>query len=236
MPGSLFISDLHLDASRPAVTRAFADFLQTHRDCDALYILGDLFESWIGDDDPAPLACDVRTLLHSFGDAGPAVYVMQGNRDFLLGETFCANTGASLLPDPTLISLDGVPTLLTHGDSLCTSDTDYQNYRKKVRSPAWQSELMTLSVEERQTLAVQLRRDSQEAKGRKPTDIMDVNADAVSIIMRGHGAQQMVHGHTHRPGRFEEPCGVRWVTGDWDHKGWWLEADSGELKLHSFII
>jgi UDP-2,3-diacylglucosamine hydrolase len=153
LSSTLFISDLHLDPARPGVTRALADFLQQHSDCESLYILGDLFEAWVGDDDDASLAVQVRGLLRDFSAAGPALYIMRGNRDFLLGEAFCGTVGAQLLDDPTPIDLHGVPTLLMHGDSLCTADSDYQDFRTTVTDPVWQTRVLARSLDQRRGLA-----------------------------------------------------------------------------------
>lgn len=236
MPGTYFISDLHLDPARPGTTRALADFLLKHSDCDALYILGDLFEAWIGDDDDAPLVAEVRTLLQQFSGAGSSLFIMQGNRDFLLGENFCRSVGASLLPDPSVIDLCGIPTLLMHGDSLCTEDRDYQQFRVQARAPEWQSELLSKSLEERRALATQLRAMSKEASSNKAADIMDVTPSAVSAAMQAHHVERLIHGHTHRPARHEEPSGERWVLGDWDRTGWAIKADKNHIELFEFNI
>ena len=233
---TLFISDLHLDPGRPATVRALADFLQTNTDCAQLYILGDLFEAWIGDDDDSPLALEVSRLLAAFSRAGPELFLMQGNRDFLLGESFCKLVGGQLIPDPIVIDLQGEPTLLMHGDSLCTADTGYQAFRKTARDPKWQAELLAHSLDERRAFAAELRSRSMEAKSNKAEDIMDVSGDAVAHIMRQHSVKQMIHGHTHRPDRHDTAIGTRWVLGDWDRQGWFLEASEGDITLNSFDI
>lgn len=236
MSSTLFISDLHLDPARPGVTRALADFLQQHSDCESLYILGDLFEAWVGDDDDSSLAVQVRGLLRDFSAAGPALYIMRGNRDFLLGEAFCGTVGAQLLDDPTPIDLHGVPTLLMHGDSLCTADSDYQDFRTTVRDPVWQTRVLARSLEQRRGLAAELRAMSGEANSNKAADIMDVTRDEVEKVMRAHGVRQLIHGHTHRPTRHEELSGVRWVLGDWDTQGWAIEAALNKVNLYNFAI
>ena len=236
MPRSYFISDLHLDPGRPWVTRALEDFLQPRRDCDALYILGDLFEAWIGDDDDSPLASRVRHLLKAFTDGGPKLYLMPGNRDFLLGERFSRSVGGELLPDPSVVDLYGEPTLLMHGDSLCIDDTDYQAFRQKVRDPAWQAAVLGRGLAERRSLARQLREMSGELKSNKPEDIMDADPSEVTRVMTRHRAGQIIHGHTHRPGRHCEPAGTRWVLGDWDRTGWALQADNDRIELTNFSI
>lgn len=232
----LFISDLHLDPSRPAVTAGLERFLAQNRDCRALYVLGDLFEAWVGDDDDSPLAADVRAMFERFAGAGPALYFMRGNRDFLLGETFCTAAGGQLLPDPTVITLDGRPTLLMHGDSLCTADADYQQFRRMARDPQWQADIMGRSLEERRMLARELREMSRDATSNKAEDILDVTPAEVERVMAAHGVDCLIHGHTHRPARHDQQHGTRWVLGDWDHTGWQLTAEKGDLKLDEFII
>jgi UDP-2,3-diacylglucosamine hydrolase len=233
---TFFISDLHLDPARPAVSAALADFLHRHRDCERLFILGDLFEAWVGDDDDAPLATATAALLRDFSDAGPELAIMVGNRDFLLGEQFCQRAGARLLPDPTVIDLYDTPTLLLHGDSLCTGDAEYQAFRKTARDPQWQAELLSRPLEERRALAAQLRAMSKEANSNKAEDIMDVTPSEVQAMMRDHGVTRMIHGHTHRPHCHEESTGTRWVLGDWDQRGWAIEASAGEIELYNFNI
>jgi UDP-2,3-diacylglucosamine hydrolase len=233
---TLFISDLHLDPARPAVTGALGAFLEKHRDCAALYILGDLFESWVGDDEDTELADEVRGLLKRFTDNGPALFIMQGNRDFLLGEAFCRATGARLLPDPSVISLCGIPTLLMHGDSLCTADIDYQAFRRTSRDPAWQRDVLGRSLQQRRDLACQLRQMSQAANSNKAEDIMDVTPTEVRDKLREYQVRQLIHGHTHRPARHEHPDGVRWVLGDWDRDGWVLEVTKEGISLSKFPI
>lgn len=236
MSSTLFISDLHLDAARPELSSALAAFLQRHTHCNALYILGDLFEAWIGDDDDSEPAADTCRLLRRFSDAGPTLYLMHGNRDFLLGEEFAHRAGATLLPDPTVIDLYGERTLLIHGDSLCIADTDYQAFRTQARSDQWQSEVLARSLEERRELATQLRHLSRETSSNKAENIMDVTPQEVDRVMAEHGVNQLIHGHTHRPMRHEHANGTRWVLGDWDQKGWAIEADKSEFKLYNFNI
>jgi len=233
---SCFISDLHLDPSRPAATRALAAFLDGYRHCARLFILGDLFEAWPGDDDDSPLALEVSRLLRDFHAAGPALYILHGNRDFLLGTAFCAATGAVLLPDPSLIILNGEPTLLMHGDSLCTLDADYQAFRRTTRDPAWQAALLAQPLAERRALAARLRADSRAATSMKSEDIMDVTPAEVDRVMRAHGVRQLIHGHTHRPMRHETSAGLRWVLGAWEDRGWAIEASANTIQLTNFNI
>lgn len=235
-PYSLFISDLHLDSSRPAVVQAFCHFLDQHHDCEALFILGDLVEAWLGDDDDSDIAIELRRLLKTYSAAGPKLFLMHGNRDFLIGQTFCDAVGATLLPDPTVIDLYGQTTLLMHGDSLCTADTDYQAFRKTARDPKWQTEMLSHSLLERREFAANLRAMSKEGNSNKAEDIMDVTAEEVQRCMALHQSRQLIHGHTHRPAQHEEAEGVRWVLGDWEQKGWAIRADIGGINLYNFDI
>ncbi len=236
MSSTCFISDLHLDPARPAVIQALAAFLKRHTHCAKLYILGDLFEAWPGDDDDSAVATGVANMLRDFSAAGPGLYIMRGNRDFLIGEQFCSAAGATLLSDPTVIDLCGEPTLLMHGDSLCTADADYQKFRRTARDPAWQASMMARPLAERRALAVSLRAMSTEANSLKSEDIMDVSPPEVARQMRAHGVRQLIHGHTHRPARHETDTGLRWVLGAWEEQGWVLEAGVTGLKLSKINI
>lgn len=236
MSATYFISDLHLEATRPGTVRALRRFLLERQDCDALYILGDLFEVWIGDDDDSPLVLEVTEMLARFSAAGPRLYLLQGNRDFLLGKQFCRQVGGKLLRDPSVVNLYGKPTLLLHGDSLCTRDTEYQAFRKTTRTKAWQAELLARSLEERRALARELRNRSRDATSNKAEDIMDVTLEEVERALLDHEVRQMIHGHTHRPARHDHAAGTRWVLGDWDQKGWYLEVTPDSLNLVDFDI
>ena len=236
MSSTCFISDLHLDSARPAVTRALADFLSSHTHCTALYILGDLFEAWPGDDDDSVIARRTRQLLRAYSDAGPELFIMRGNRDFLLGEAFCEAAGATLLQDPTLIELNDKPTLLMHGDSLCTADSDYQQFRRKARDPDWQRELLAKPLSERRALADELRAMSSEATSMKSEDIMDVTPAEVDRQMRAHGVGQLIHGHTHRPARHDVDNQLRWVLGSWENEAWFLQASKNSINLYNIVI
>jgi UDP-2,3-diacylglucosamine hydrolase len=161
---------------------------------------------------------------------------MHGNRDFLLGREFCARVGARLLPDPTVIDLYGTPTLLMHGDSLCTADVHYQAFRSQARVPAWQADMLGRSLGERRELAIQLRTLSREASSNKPQDIIDVTPAEVTRLMKQHGVRRLIHGHTHRPARHALAYGERWVLGDWDQRGWAIEASGSGLRLYEFPL
>ena len=237
---ALFISDLHLTEERPAANEQFIDFLEgTARAADALYILGDLFEYWIGDDDlEEPFNAVMAGLLRGLTRASVPVYVMHGNRDFLMGERFCAATGAQLLADPTIHEIQGVKTLLVHGDTLCTDDADYQNWRRIARSDEWQREFLAKPRAERRSMILGLREKSKAVIQAKPAEIMDVSQAAVVEALRRHGVTRLVHGHTHRPGRHTHSVdghpAERWVLPDWYGRGGYLEIGRGAPKLIRF--
>jgi UDP-2,3-diacylglucosamine hydrolase len=235
---TLFISDLHLEESRPGITRAFLAFLQDHAvSAHTLYILGDFFEAWIGDDEHTPLQEQIAAALKQVSDGGTTVYVMHGNRDFLLGADYCQRIGATLLDDPTVIDLYGIPTLLMHGDSLCTADVEYQKFRANMRNPKTQQMLLARPLKDRQLMARQLREISMAKNKGKTQAIMDVTPEEVMRTMEQHNVPQLIHGHTHRPGRHPllvngQPA-ERIVLGDWDSHIWWLEAAADQpLQLN----
>ena len=237
---SLFISDLHLAEERPAANERFIEFLEGRaRGADALYILGDFFEYWIGDDDlEEPFNAVMAGLLRGLTRDGMPLYLMHGNRDFLIGERFCAATGARLLEDPTVHEVQGVKTLLVHGDTLCTDDVDYQNWRRIARSADWQRGFLAKSRAERRSTILGLREKSKAVVQEKPAQIMDVNDTAVAQAMRRHGVARLVHGHTHRPGRhsltLEGRVAERWVLPDWYGRGGYLEIGPGRPRLVRF--
>ena len=237
---TLFISDLHLHPSRAAIIQCFLTFLKQQRTrAEALYILGDLFESWIGDDHPEPVYHSVKSALRVFSDAGTPVYLMHGNRDFLLGTQFATESGCRLLPDPARLELYGTTTVLMHGDSLCSDDKDYQHFRRTVRDPAWQREILGLPVKQRLQMARQALDFSAQSKQGKDETIMDANQDAIRRAVEENQADLLIHGHTHRPGihRFTQNGReiTRIVLGDWyetgsvlamNHQGWQLKTIS----------
>jgi len=217
----LFISDLHLSAREPAIFERFLTFLDgPARAASRITILGDFFDAWAGDDDLAdPFNTSVVCALRSIVTSGTPIDFMVGNRDFLIGQDFAAASGVSLLPDPCLREVAGIPTLLTHGDALCTEDADYQHFRARVRSPQWRADFLARPMDSRKREIELLRAHSQAQKRVKPRALMDVAASAVTEALRLHGAQAIIHGHTHRQGCHEtsvdgRPC-LRWVLGDW---------------------
>jgi UDP-2,3-diacylglucosamine hydrolase len=217
---TLLISDLHLDEARPHIVDLYTSLLAGEaRRADALYILGDLFEAWIGDDDDAPLPARVAQATSALRDSGVPVYFMHGNRDFLLGADYAARAGMTLLTDPTVIEFGGEQVLLMHGDTLCTDDAEYQKFRALVRDPRWQQSFLAKPLAERRAFATQARGESRKHTTMAAADIMDVNQNAVETAMRAHGVRRLIHGHTHRPAthRFDldgQPA-QRIVLGDW---------------------
>jgi UDP-2,3-diacylglucosamine hydrolase len=235
---TLFISDLHLDADSPAIATQFHAFLrQQARSADALYILGDLFEAWLGDDDPAAAPRATVTALGSLVDSGVPCFVMHGNRDFLIGERFCRETGATLLPDGTIVDLYGQRVLLMHGDALCTDDTGYQRLRRILRNPLVTWSLRQMPLRSRRALARRLRAGSRRHVGMTAPEIMDVNAAAVADALRSAEARTLIHGHTHRPAvhdlLVDGAPARRIVLGDWYTQGSVLEWGRDSFALRT---
>ncbi len=241
---ALFISDLHLASDRPEASEQFFRFLQEEAvRADALYVLGDLFESWAGDEEITdkngdPLAAEVARGLRALAGTGVKVHVMHGNRDFLFGKRFLEASGAQLLDDPSVIKFAGKRLALMHGDTLCTDDHDYQAWRRTVRSAAWQREFLAKPLAARREAIAGLRATSKEAVAAKPARIMDVNQEAVRDVFRHLKLRHMIHGHTHRPARHEhEVDGARcerWVLPDWYGRGGYLALDDVGPRLVSF--
>jgi UDP-2,3-diacylglucosamine hydrolase len=233
----LFISDLHLSPERPEVTRAFLRFLEDQTSStEALFVLGDLFEAWIGDDDNCATGADVQQAFKQLTDKGVALFIQHGNRDFFLGKRFMQATGATLLEDEHLVEYNGKTVLVMHGDTLCTDDIDYIRFRRKIRHPIIKFCLQLLPLKYRQTLADNMRAKSKAANANKPSAIMDVNSDAVDAAMTKHSVTTLIHGHTHRPDRHTHKNGERIVLGDWHDKGWYIVWDSTDINLKSFSI
>lgn len=232
-----FISDIHLEESRPLITRAFFNYLtRLPADTKALYLLGDIFDAWIGDDDDNPFLDSLRDKLKQTSARGIPLYFMHGNRDFLVGDQFAQQTGCQLLNDPCVIEHHGQRYLLSHGDILCTDDTQYQAFRAQMRNPAVQAMLLAKPLSERREIAKQLRQQSGMANSNKAQDIMDVNLQAVTDMMDEYQVETLIHGHTHRPAIHTMPNNKRRIVlGDWHDKGWEITINN-TLELHSFAI
>ena len=242
MSYSLLISDLHLDPARPEhlaeLERLLAD--QAGR-AQRLYVLGDLFEAWIGDDDDSDFNRQAIAAFRAFADAGSELFFMHGNRDFLLGERFAADCGGTLLDEGTVVDLHGTRALLMHGDSLCTEDQAYQQFRAMARNPQWQQMMLAKPLDERRALAQGMRMQSQSNNANKAENIMDVTPSEVVRVMNEAGVRDLIHGHTHRPAVHDVDLGdgasgKRWVLGDWGKLGWWIIADGDGLRLESWEI
>jgi UDP-2,3-diacylglucosamine hydrolase len=232
----LFVSDVHLDASAPPATEQFVEFLHTHGlSAEALYILGDLFEVWVGDDDPSPEKARIVAALREVTASGVACFVIHGNRDFLLGRQFCDSSGCRLLPDPIVIELDGERVLVTHGDALCTDDHAYQELRSSVRTAAWQRRFLALPFSVRDRFANKARAGSKEHIARTTPQIQDVNPGAVELAFRTTKVRRIIHGHTHRPGIHDTvvdgEAAQRIVLGAWYEQGSYLVYENGRYEL-----
>jgi UDP-2,3-diacylglucosamine hydrolase len=240
MSHTLFISDLHLSVDHPRSMELFQRFIDTLApQAEALYILGDLFEYWAGDDDlHDPFHARVISALHGLATQGTDVYLMHGNRDLLMGDALAQSCHARLLPDPTLLDMYGVPTLISHGDTLCTDDVEYQEFRARVHDAAFQKNFLAQPLAERKAYIELLRRQSTTAKQGKDTGIMDVNDDAVAALLREYGYPQLIHGHTHRPNRHEHSVDghicERWVLSDWDQEAAALRCDAQGCSVLEF--
>jgi UDP-2,3-diacylglucosamine hydrolase len=233
---TVFISDLHLEADHPEIGEQFRDFLDAEAaDADALYILGDFFEYWLGDDDPDEYYASIKRSLRAFTDSGVPVYFMHGNRDFMIGDRFAAETGVTILPDPFALELYGKSVLLSHGDALCTDDAEYQQMRAVTRSPEWQAMMLEKPLEERVAIAKHARAQSQARNATLGEDIMDVNPDAVIQIISEHGVEILLHGHTHRPAihnvEVDDRIAKRVVLGDWYDQGSVVRWDEDGVDL-----
>lgn len=237
----LFISDLHLEAERPDISRAFLHFLTTRaRGAEALYILGDFFEVWVGDDAMDDFQRSIAAALRRLSDAGTRIWLMHGNRDFMLGKRFCREAGCSLLSEGSVVELYGEPVLLLHGDSLCTRDESYQRLRRRLRNPVSLWLLRNLPLATRHKLARKLRNASRLRTREKAAEIIDVTPEVVPQVMAAHGVRTLIHGHTHRPAvhklQVDGENAQRIVLGDWDRQGWVLEVDERGYRLKSFPL
>jgi len=237
----LLISDLHLEEKRPDITRAFLRFLETRASgAEALYILGDFFEVWIGDDGMTPYQHQIAAALRALSESGTRLYLMHGNRDFMIGQAFCREAGCTLLSDPHIATFGGERVLLMHGDSLCTRDEGYMRLRRLLRNPLSLFILHHLSLARRQKLAQKLRSTSREETRMKASDIVDVTPDEVIRVMRKHRVRTLIHGHTHRPTthslQIDGQAARRIVLGDWDRQGWALQIDESGLHQAPFDL
>ena len=234
---TLFVSDLHLDPERPAITELFGRFLDEEaRAADALYILGDLFEAWVGDDDPSDTGAFVAGKLRGLRDAGVPVRFLRGNRDFLLGDEYARRAGMEILPDPAVVPLYGKPVLLMHGDLLCTDDTAYQAFRAQTRDPRWQAQFLAQPLAARLAFAQQARAASRaHQSGLQAQGAMDAITDAtpatVDDTFARYGLDRIIHGHTHRPKVHDAREGTRIVLGDWYEQGSVLRVDPDRFEL-----
>lgn len=232
-----FISDLHLQPSRENLASAFFHFVETRTEkATALYILGDFFDAWIGDDEDHPFYRNIMEKLRGYNGSGLDIYFQHGNRDFLVGQEFAQSTGVTLLDEETVVTLAGQPVLLMHGDSLCIDDQAYMQFRKQVRDPQWQQQILALPLEQRRAMAAQLREQSQSMNAMKAEDIMDVNTGELAKVLEKHTVKTLIHGHTHRPNVHHELGARRIVLGDWGDKAWFAVADDGDISLQSFTI
>ena len=236
---TLFIADLHLQTEEPAITAGFLRFLAaTAQKADALYILGDLFEAWIGDDDPNPLHRQIAAALKTLADSGVPVYFLHGNRDFLLGQRFARESGMTLLPEEKVLELYGKRLLILHGDTLCTDDAGYQAFRAKVHQPWLQKLFLALPLFIRMRIAAKMRADSTSANRNKSQAIMDVNPQAVVNVMEKHQVQHLIHGHTHRPDihtlTANGAAAHRYVLGAWHQEGSMVKVTADKIELIAF--
>ncbi len=242
-PVALFISDLHLQASHPRTSQAFLDFLQQQAmTAQALYLLGDLFEYWAGDDDlDDPFNQAMTSALRAVSDAGVALYWIAGNRDFLAGSRFAAQSGATLLAEPHVAIIAGKNIVLLHGDAECTGDINYMAFRAMVRQPAWQAQFLSMPLARRKAIIAGLRQSSRTEQGGKSYEIMDVTPQAVRQVFDSSGAVVMIHGHTHRPALHRDGATLRYVLPDWEcdtapgeqPRGGWIAVDAqGHITRH----
>jgi UDP-2,3-diacylglucosamine hydrolase len=237
----LLISDLHLEEGRPDITRAFLGLLNGRaRNAESLYILGDFFETWIGDDAMSPFQRSICQALRALSDGGTRVFLMHGNRDFMIGASFCKAAGCTLLKDPSVVQFNGEAVLLMHGDSLCTRDEAYMRMRRYLRNPLTLWVLRHLPLSTRHKLARKLRSESTAQTRMKANDIVDVTPEEVPRVMNESGVKTLIHGHTHRPAVHEvalgQTTGRRIVLGDWDREGWLLQIDDQGFHLESFAF
>mgnify|MGYP001395774796 FL=1 len=234
---SCFISDLHLDHKREDIKKAFFKFLESEAyEFKNLYILGDLFEVWIGDDFEDDFSNQVISKLKQFSQSNKNIYIMHGNRDFLLGEKFAEKCGAKLIPDPLILDDKGKKIMLSHGDIFCTDDMEYQDFKEKVRNEKWKIEFLSKNLRDREQIAKNLRQESAVKNAKKQDYLMDVNKSEVEKIAQENKIEILIHGHVHRPKIHNEVFGQRIVLGDWDKKYWFISLIGEQVNLHSCEI
>jgi UDP-2,3-diacylglucosamine hydrolase len=234
---SCFISDLHLDHKREDIKKAFFKFLESEAyEFKNLYILGDLFEVWIGDDFEDDFSNQVISKLKQFSQSNKNIYIMHGNRDFLLGEKFAEKCGAKLIPDPLILDDKGKKIMLSHGDIFCTDDMEYQDFKEKVRNEKWKIEFLSKNLRDREQIAKNLRQESAVKNAKKQDYLMDVNKSEVEKIAQENKIEILIHGHVHRPKIHNEVFGQRIVLGDWDKKYWFISLIGEQVRLHSCKI
>ena len=234
---SCFISDLHLDHKREDIKKAFFKFLESEAyEFKNLYILGDLFEVWIGDDFEDDFSNQVISKLKQFSQSNKNIYIMHGNRDFLLGEKFAEKCGAKLIPDPLILDSKGKKIMLSHGDIFCTDDLEYQDFKEKVRNEKWKIEFLSKNLRDREEIAKNLRKESSVKNANKQDYLMDVNKSEVEKIAQENEIEILIHGHVHRPKIHNEVFGQRIVLGDWDKKYWFISLIDEQVRLHSCEI
>jgi UDP-2,3-diacylglucosamine hydrolase len=237
---ALFISDLHLQPAHPATSAAFFDFLERHaRRAQQLYLLGDLFEYWAGDDDISdPFHQQIIAALRSVSDAGTAVYWIAGNRDFLVGAQFAEAAGLTLLPETFVTDIGGQRLVLLHGDAQCTEDVKYMEFRAMVRQAAWQQQFVAMPLAQRKAIIAGMRENSRKDQGTKTYEIMDVTPQAIRDVFAATGTDVMIHGHTHRPALHRDGATRRYVLPDWEPdatppRGGWIAIDAqGAITRH----
>ena len=234
---SCFISDLHLDHKREDIKKAFFKFLESEAsEFENLYILGDLFEVWIGDDFEDRFTSEIISELKKFSLKNKNIFIMHGNRDFLIGKKFAEKCGAKLITDPLILHKEGKKIMLSHGDIFCTDDLEYQNFKEKVRNEKWQKEFLSKDLKDREEIAKNLRKESAKKNSYKEDYLMDVNKLEVEKIAQENKVEILIHGHVHRPKVHNEVFGQRIVLGDWDKKYWFISFIGEKISLHSSEI
>ena len=232
-----FISDLHLSENTPSVTEGFFEFLKTAaQELSHLYILGDLFEAWVGDDDNSELATNVMQKINRATRNGLEIFFIHGNRDFLCGQKFAEQSNITLLPDPFFLNFFDQKIALSHGDNFCTEDLEYIKFKKKVRSEKWQQEFLQKPLDDRLNIASNMRDASQKNNSNKDISIMDVTPNAIQEFFAEHRIDLLIHGHTHRPNTHQINSGTRIVLGDWHKTGWCLMLDEQQQELKEFTL